>query len=184
MIERPTEPPPEGVALLRNEKNEFGWTGIGLVGGRYQRRWRDMELNKTRALPGLYNTPEQAAAELYEWLEAGANWDEPEPKQRTYQRNTKPPPKKRAKEAEDASAPSAETEPPRFACGKPATVKNKTMANFLAMGCRRAADVAGPSSAPVTPLESDALLAFLAMDGSGEVMASPAPFAMPIEPLD
>jgi hypothetical protein len=31
VLERPTEPPPEGVELLRNEKNASGWTGISLV---------------------------------------------------------------------------------------------------------------------------------------------------------
>ena len=69
VLERPTEPPPEGVELLRNEKNASGWIGVALVTKKYYCRWFDPSLKKTRAVPGLErDKPEDAAAALYEWL--------------------------------------------------------------------------------------------------------------------
>ena len=98
-------------------------------------------MKKTRAVPGIEaKTAEEAAAALYEWLEAGANWDEPETQQRKYARGTKPPPQKRAKTV-DTAAEHGET--PTFApLPAGSIVKNATMAAFLARGARVAAPAA------------------------------------------
>ena len=72
VLERPTEPPPEGVELLRNEKNASGWTGIALMKDTFYGRLFDVDSKKTRSVPGVEGkTAEEAAALLYDSLDQG-----------------------------------------------------------------------------------------------------------------
>ena len=162
VLERPTEPPPEGVELLRNEKNASGWTGISLVKNKFYGRWFDVDSKMTRSVPGVEGkTAEEAAALLYDWIKAGADWLEPT-QQRKYARNTKPPPKKRAKTAEAVAEDGDRQSQPMFVpLPAGSSVKNATMAAFLARGMKPA-----PRTADIDPAD---MAAFLALDGSGEV---------------
>ena len=111
--ERPTEPPPMGLDLLRKPDNASGWFGVSMVGrkkDKYQAKWWCHELKTQRALPGLHDSAEDAAAELYEFIETGAAFDEPVA-ERKYARGTKPPPKKKAKlpRADSTAADASDT---------------------------------------------------------------------------
>ena len=102
VTERPTQPPPQGIELLR-DSTKTGWAGVGEVGKKtikYQARWRCSALQKVRALPGLHNAPDAAAA-LYEFIEAGAMFAAPQTAPRQFARNTKPQPEKRQRTEAD-----------------------------------------------------------------------------------
>ena len=79
-----------------------------------------------------------------------------------YARNTKPPPKKRAKTAEAVAEDGDRQSQPMFVpLPAGSSVKNATMAAFLARGMKPA-----PRTADIDPAD---MAAFLALDGSGEV---------------
>ena len=167
--ERPTEPLPMGLDLLRKPDNASGWFGVSMVGrkkDKYQAKWWCHELKTQRALPGLHDSAEDAAAELYEFIETGAAFDEPVA-ERKYARGTKPPPKKKAKlpRADSTAADASDTLGQENSGSKvlPSRVEdvlNPTMRIFFAKG----------SSTKAPPLHPSAFAAFMALDGSGEML--------------
>ena len=76
VLERPKEPPPTGIDALRAPKNTSGFVGVSAVGrkkDKYQAKWWCAEHNAQRALPGLHDTPEDAAAALLKFIEGAVS---------------------------------------------------------------------------------------------------------------
>jgi hypothetical protein len=177
VLERPTEPPPTGVELLRERSNKSGWVGVSAVGKKtikWQAKWHCSVLGRQRVLHDPQDTPEQAAQLLFDFIEAGAVFDAPL-RHNQHARGTKPPPQKKARVEEETKAPSETSEAPlpsvagRGTVAAGTAIKNSVMAAFFT---RKPSPVAPPT------IDAGRMAAFMAMDGSGEV----APAA--IEPLD
>lgn len=152
--EMPTAPPPDGIDLLRDDSVNSGWAGVSEVGKvtkKFQARWRCSALHKVRALPGLHNTPEEAAAALYNFIDSGAVFDKSETAEHC-KRGTKPQEKRKER------APSGSVPMP----ADKRAVKNPTMATWL--------KEAPTASSAYVDIDAEAMTSFqLAMDGSGEL---------------
>lgn len=177
--ERPTEPVPTGIELLRSSKAKSGFHAINAVGknkSRYQAKWWCSDQKKQRALRGCHGTPEEAAEALLAFVEGGAVFEDAVI-ERNFKRGTKPPPP--PKEAKVAR------KEPSASKGSGGTIKNPITGKFEARvpAVDPPRDPTLPTSVPLPVRVEDITDAGMrAMWEEGG--SSRAPSAVDVEPLD